>query len=127
MAAIWKEAYRPEHKGWPPPHPTSTTHMPGFPLPPILPASLVPREVWFVRVCSFTFEFQTMEQLEACLAYYKQKIHPTSRVPEEHFGDHWEAQRWFERLPMYLLEEPKRMKVVAALEKGLHEWQQDRP
>jgi hypothetical protein len=28
-------------------------------------------------------------------------------------------ERWFERLPMYLLEEPKRKKVVQALAKAL--------
>jgi len=28
---------------------------------------------------------------------------------------HGEAQRWFERLPMHLLEEPKRRKVLEAL------------
>lgn len=94
-------------------------------MPPTLPATLAPREVWFVRVCSFTFEFQTIEELEAHLAFYRQKIHPTSRLPEPHFGDHWEAQRWFERLPMYLLEGPRRKKVVAALEKALRQWQQD--
>jgi hypothetical protein len=33
--------------------------------------------------------------------------------------DHWEAQRWFEQLPMYLLEDAKRKKVVAALQKAL--------
>jgi hypothetical protein len=33
--------------------------------------------------------------------------------------DHWEAERWFERLPMYLLEEPKRLKVIKALERAL--------
>jgi hypothetical protein len=31
----------------------------------------------------------------------------------------WEIERWFERLPMYLLEEPKRRKVVKALTKAL--------
>ena len=124
MAEIWKEVYKPQQKGWPPPDPHSTNLMPSFPLPPTLPVSLAPREVWFVRVCSFTFGFQTVEQLEACLAYYRKKIHPTSRMG---VGDHWEAQRWNERLPMYLLEEPKRKKVVAALEKALKQWQQDRP
>lgn len=28
-------------------------------------------------------------------------------------------ERWFERLPMYLLEEPKRQKVIKALSKTL--------
>ena len=31
----------------------------------------------------------------------------------------WEVERWFERLPMYLLEEPKRQKVLKALHKTL--------
>lgn len=31
----------------------------------------------------------------------------------------WEVERWFERLPMYLLEEPKRQKVFKALSKAL--------
>lgn len=31
----------------------------------------------------------------------------------------WEVERWFERLPMYLLEEPKRQKVLKALSKAL--------
>jgi hypothetical protein len=31
----------------------------------------------------------------------------------------WEVERWFERLPMYLLENPKRLKVVDALGKAL--------
>jgi hypothetical protein len=26
----------------------------------------------------------------------------------------WDVERWFERLPMYLLEEPKRQKVLKA-------------
>ena len=34
-------------------------------------------------------------------------------------ADHWEIQRWFEQLPMYLLEELKRVKVVKALERAL--------
>jgi len=29
------------------------------------------------------------------------------------------VERWFERLPMYLLEEPKRQKVLKALHKTL--------
>jgi hypothetical protein len=31
----------------------------------------------------------------------------------------WEVERWFERLTMYLLEEPKREKVVKALREAL--------
>lgn len=31
----------------------------------------------------------------------------------------WDVERWFERLPMYLQEEPKREKVVKALSRAL--------
>ena len=34
-------------------------------------------------------------------------------------GIHGEAQRWFERLAMHLLDEPKRRKLVEALTRAL--------
>jgi len=34
-------------------------------------------------------------------------------------ADSWEMQRWCERLPMYLSEEPKRQKIVKALTSAL--------
>ena len=71
-----------------------------------------------VNVASFTFHFFSVAQIRDCLAYYSHKIHATSRVSVG-AADHWEVQRWFERLPMYLLEEPKRIKVVKALERAL--------
>jgi hypothetical protein len=92
-------------------------------------ASLVPKHVIVVRVASFTFRFGSVAQLRKCIEYYQQKIHPSSRVVaielERQLGADWreqrgwEVERWFERLPMYLLEEPKRKKVVKALENAL--------
>ena len=79
------------------------------------------RWVYLVRVCSFTFEFHSIEQVKACLDYYSRKIHPSSRM-DIGAADSWEMQRWFERLPMYLLEEPKRQKVVKALSVALKEF-----
>jgi len=78
-----------------------------------------------VKVCSFTFTFTSIDQLNACLDYYGQKIHPSSMLPAAQMAsaDHWELQRWFERLPMYLLEEPKRRKVVQALTSARKKWQ----
>jgi hypothetical protein len=70
--------------------------------------------VYFVRVCSFTFEFHSIEQIKICLEYFEKKIHPSSRI-EIGGADSWEVQRWYERLPMYLLEEPTRLRVVKAL------------
>jgi len=60
----------------------------------------------------------SIAQLRDCLAYYSHKIHPSSRTSVG-AADHWEVQRSLERLPMYLLEEPKRVKVVKALERAL--------
>ncbi len=85
----------------------------------------IPWWVFFVRVCSFTFEFHSLKQIGSCLEYYTQKVHPSSRLPvyRENYGDHWEAQRWYEQLPMYLLEEPKRQKVVKALASAIEQFE----
>jgi hypothetical protein len=79
---------------------------------------------------SFTFRFATVAQLRECIAYYETKTHPSSRIPAKELADDrgedwkeqrgWEVERWFERLPMYLLEEPKRQKVLKALNKALN-------
>ena len=70
--------------------------------------------VYFVRVCSFTFEFHSIEQIRFCLKYFEKKIHPSTRI-DIVGADSWEVQRWYERLPIYLFEEPKRQRVVKAL------------
>ena len=69
------------------------------------------RNAYFVSVCSFTFRFNSLEQLQLCLAYYQRKIHPTSRLPYSSIQSFvetgtrgWEVERWFDRLPQYLLE-----------------------
>ena len=82
---------------------------------------LDPTWVYLVRTCSFTFEFHSLAQLETCLAYYSEKTHPSSRLSTAETGgaDHWEIQRWFERLPQELLAASKRAKVVDALKKAL--------
>lgn len=92
-------------------------------------ASLAPRHVIVVRVVSFTFRFRTVKQLRECISYYERKTRPTSRVAAKIIASQlgedwramrsWEVERWFERLPMYLLEEPKRLKVLKALSKAL--------
>lgn len=90
-------------------------------------ASLVPRHVIVVPVASFAFRFESIEQLRACIKYYEKKTRPrpSSRVAAKtlaaELGERWrelrgwEVERCFERLPMYLLEEPKRQKVLKAL------------
>ena len=86
---------------------------------------LVPYKVCLVETCGFQFIFHSVMQVELCLEYYARELQPSSRlpVPSHEFGiDHWEALRWFERLPMYLLEKSKRSKVIAALERALAEY-----
>jgi hypothetical protein len=119
MARIWKETV--DHWG--------RTHMSGIGKPHRSNHDYGKMEVWYVRVCSFTFEFNHPDQVDACLGYYSQKVRPSSRIPanELHLfgGDQSECQRWFERLPMYLLEEPKRLKVVQALTQAKSRWAQE--
>jgi hypothetical protein len=92
--------------------------------------NLTSRFVVVVEVVSFTFRFATVAQLRKCITYYETKTHPSSRIPAKELADDlgedwreqrgWEVERWFERLPMYLLEEPKRQKVLKALNKALN-------
>jgi hypothetical protein len=88
-----------------------------------LRTSVIPHEVVFVSVCSFTFRFDCKEQLERVLHYYERKIVSSNRKPESVWGlrggDHQEAERWFERLRRILREEPKRLEVVKALRHAL--------
>ena len=87
---------------------------------------LVPYKVCLVEVCSFTFIFHSVVQAELCLEYYSRKTRPSTRLTvgggNGNCADHWELQRWFEQLPLYLLEEPKRLKVMAALERAVMEY-----
>ena len=92
-------------------------------------ASLAPRHVIVVRVASFVFRFATVERLRECIEYYEKKTRPSTRIAARvlaaDLGEDWrklrgwDVERWFERLPMYLLEEPKRQKVLKALSKAL--------
>jgi hypothetical protein len=78
------------------------------------------------RPCGRTgFTFISVEQIEEYLEYYSHKIKPSSRRPERGdwpnrlwAGGHWERQSAFAQLPLYLYEEPKRQKVVKALERA---------
>ena len=92
-------------------------------------ANLIPRRVIVVRVASFAFRFETVEQLRECIKYYEKKTRPSGRIAAKRLTKYlgedwrklrgWDIERWFERLPMYLLEEPKRQKVLKALSKTL--------
>jgi hypothetical protein len=82
--------------------------------------------VVLVRVCGFTFIFHTVNEIRACLAFYARKLHPSTRsgvaegmVARDEVAWRHEVERWYERLPLYLREEPNRLEVVAALEEGV--------
>ena len=90
---------------------------------------------YYVHVCSFTFVFASLSEIEEYRDYFSQKIHPSSAddvdwrncrwwTPPNERGfswalDHWERQSRFDRLPLFLFEEPKRQKVVKALNEAL--------
>jgi hypothetical protein len=83
---------------------------------------LAPYKVCLVEVCAFQFIFHSVLQVELCLDYYSRQTQPTSRLPvhtQNLGGDHWETQRWFEKLPMFLLERSKRSKVISALKRAI--------
>src|SRR5262245_33978029 len=87
--------------------------------------TIVDHKVCLVRVCGFTFIFHSLTQLRLCLEYYSLEHQPSSRLPvydQDLGGDHWETQRWFEKLPQFLLEKPKRSKVITALKKALEQY-----
>jgi hypothetical protein len=105
------------------------------------------QKIYFVEVCSFTFRFNTIEQMKETLIYFEQKTHPSSRLPNEEWinrearqnpknyrqnienfmrCERGEIQRWFERLPMWLYEEPKRQKIVKVLRQAIKEFGEDK-
>ncbi len=79
--------------------------------------NLLVQWVYFVNVCQFDFQFLSLRQLEVCLEYFRKKIPGSSRV-DIGAADHWEVQRWYERLPTGLRREPNRLKIVNALERA---------
>ena len=88
-------------------------------------AGLAPYKVCLVEVYGFEFIFHSVMQIELCLDYYSKKTQPTSRLPvhtQNLGGDHWETQRWFEKLPMFLLEKSKKAKITTALTRAVSEY-----
>jgi hypothetical protein len=98
--------------------------------------SLKPLWSYYVSVCSFRFHFTTPDQIPKYIEFYQTKVLPSSRLPgfgdypmrhhrfgDPRFGDHWECQRWYERLPLYLREESKRQRVVKALTEAYADFQ----
>ena len=77
--------------------------------------------IYYVRVCSFTFSFRSVEHVQEYLDYFSQKVHASASdaLPN---APHWERQTHFDQLPLYLFEEPKRQKVIKAFERAIKEF-----
>jgi hypothetical protein len=73
--------------------------------------------VYFVRECSFTFQFVTIDQIRECRDYFGARLHSARRRSGITLEHHW--QRWFERLPPGLVADPKRTRILEALERAL--------
>lgn len=72
---------------------------------------------YFVRAAGFTFQFASLDHVRDCLARFKEPIHPPSGRAIEAGEHYW--QEWYERLPRGLTRNPKRQRIVAALEAAL--------
>lgn len=80
-----------------------------------------PESIYYVEVCGFTFAFFSLGMMQEYLDFYARKVLPSSRSPFSHgaaasVGD---GQTRFERLPLRLRQESKRVRVVKALEHAL--------
>jgi hypothetical protein len=86
--------------------------------------NLIERWAYLVRVCGFTFHFVSVSQVRECLDHFSRKIHPSGRYDKLPPGSHW-YHPWYERLPMWLFEESKRVRVVMALRQALAEFESE--
>lgn len=116
MARFWKERYDSYRHSDKMQGEIDGVYQPGCDLTPR--RNLLVQWVYFVNVCQFDFQFMSLRQLEVCLAYFRKKIPGSSRT-KIGAADHWEVQRWYERLPRGLRREPNRLKIVKALERAL--------
>jgi hypothetical protein len=76
--------------------------------------SLRPHWIYFAEVAGFTFVFMSLDQVRECLGYFERRLHPSSRV-DIGAADHWEMQRWYDRIPGHLKSDRDRPNVVRAL------------
>src|SRR5262245_24570052 len=84
-----------------------------------------PEWIYYVEVCRFTFAFFSLGMIREYLDFYSRKVLPSSRFhgaspfsqgAAASLGD---GQTRFERLPLRLRQESKRVRVVKALERAL--------
>ena len=74
------------------------------------------RLVYFVRVCGFTFQFQSIDQVDEALRRFERQTQPSSRAPNDGLEHYWHS--WFDRLPSGLAAGSKRVRVISALKQA---------
>lgn len=86
----------------------------------LVPAAdaLIERWAYFVAVAGFTFRFVSLAQIRTARDHFGRKIHPSGRIEHYRGHRHW-YHPWHERLPIWLFEGPKRVRVVRALRRAL--------
>ena len=81
----------------------------------------IPESLYFVYVCGFRFVFTSISEIAVYRAFYEQPLKPSFRLPHV-YGCHSDEQSRFARLPLYLWQKAKRVKVVAALGRAIREF-----
>ena len=115
MARYWREMADPEkHFDF-----MSSHNEGGVPIPKSSD-NLVPKWVYFADVCSFTFQFATIEQVNQCIAYFEQKTHPSTIDNHPPFEHYW--QPWYCKLPKGLNKKAKKQKVLKVLYQITQRW-----
>jgi hypothetical protein len=114
MSKHWKEvADREKHIDY-----MSTTHIGGINID--FEGNKTDKWVYFVKECSFTFQFVNFEQLDMMIEYFSAKIHPSRRKYNNGLEHYW--QYWYERLPKGLIGGTKRERILKALLKARDEF-----
>lgn len=88
------------------------------------PARDLPTWLYFVHVCSFRFVFVSLSQINEYREFYALPLKPSFRYTDAANGEHnlWANVRqrsYFHKLPLYLWENGKRERVVAALDRAI--------
>ena len=109
MVKIWRELADPnKHVDF-----MSTSNVGGVPVE-ASANNLIPKWIYFVQVCSFRFQFSSLEQIKECQQYFLKKIHPSTRKAGTELEHYW--QPWYCKLPKGITKESKRQRVLKALE-----------
>lgn len=89
--------------------------------------NLIEKWVYFVEVCSFTFQFMSLAQIREALEYFTQRGHPISSTKKRGpgwSGEHW-WQAWYQRLPARLFKKSKREKIIKAFKKAIEHFENE--